>query len=184
MEADLSGQRRPAPSTWGLPLGLGPFPEGPAKVPAKVPPPRATALQCFSSLSGTLGPYFRGKEGNRVRVGNRAREAMKKEGNVPRWSQGPNRLTHHAKPLQCNEFQRWDLAGTLLGPLLSRGGRSRFLLDPRPSMKTCCSAPRPSRICTAEGGEACAVVPVFIGGSDPRRPGAAVALQLQGGAHG
>jgi hypothetical protein len=95
-------------------LGLGPFPEGPRKVPGKVPPPRATALQCFSSLPGTLGPYFRGKERNRVKVRCRVQEGMKKEGNVPRWSQGPKRLTHYPKPLQRNGFQRWYLAGTFL----------------------------------------------------------------------
>jgi|688.fasta_scaffold634518_2 hypothetical protein len=146
MEADLSGPRRPAPSTWGPPLGLGPFPEGPAKVPGKVPPPRATALQCFSSLPGTLGPDFRGKERNKVKVRCRVQEGMKKEGNVPRWSQGPKRLTHDPKPMQCNEFQRWYLAGTSLGPLLSRGQRSRLRLDAPPSIKTCCPAPHPLRM--------------------------------------
>jgi hypothetical protein len=118
MPRDLYGQRRRRPMPHRThPVNGTSCPwsrEGPREGPTQ----RVIALQSICSVSGTLGPYFKGKEGQKGRRAMQRVTDRKSGRDVPQWSQSPRPKTVTAEPLRCRSFQPGDHGGTLLGPCL------------------------------------------------------------------
>jgi hypothetical protein len=136
MPHELTARRRSLVAPKRDPLLPGTRQPRSRKGPRECPALESISLQWVCSSPGTLGPYFRGKEGQRVKGWALPTGAPNTHGNVPARSLRPHPDLNTQVPLRCSQFQLRDMSGTLLEPCLNDRGRHLALRLPPPLVES------------------------------------------------